>query len=73
MIALGEFRFGIAQSRRHEDYENWLLRLIAVSRVLEIDERTTRHYAEARVELQKAGDPTWLAYTVFGDPFATVQ
>ncbi len=57
MIVLGEFRFGIAQSRRHDDYENWLLRLIAASRVLEIDERTTRHYAEARVDLKGIGRP----------------
>jgi hypothetical protein len=28
---------------------------------------------QARAELRKAGDPTWLAYTVFGDPFATIE
>ncbi len=28
---------------------------------------------EARLAIKAAGDPTWLAYTVFADPFATVQ
>jgi CHAT domain-containing protein len=28
---------------------------------------------EARAEIKSAGDPTWLAYTVFADPLATVQ
>jgi hypothetical protein len=28
---------------------------------------------EARLEIRPQGDPTWLAYTVFADPLATVQ
>ena len=28
---------------------------------------------EARLEIKPLGDPTWLAYTVFADPLATVQ
>ena len=28
---------------------------------------------EARAAIKPLGDPTWLAYTVFADPFATVQ
>lgn len=27
---------------------------------------------EARLAIKKTGDPTWLAYTVFADPFATI-
>lgn len=32
-----------------------------------------RAFQEARLAIKAAGDPTWLAYTVFADPFATVQ
>lgn len=28
---------------------------------------------QARIEIRSSGDPTWLAYTVFADPLATVQ
>jgi CHAT domain-containing protein len=28
---------------------------------------------EARLAIRNPGDPTWLAYTVFADPFATVR
>jgi tRNA(fMet)-specific endonuclease VapC len=65
-IVLGEYRFGIAQSRRRKEYEKWLVALIAATRVLPIDQETTSHYAEVRSELKKAGKPIpsndlWLA------------
>jgi tRNA(fMet)-specific endonuclease VapC len=56
-IVLGEYRFGIAQSRRRKEYEKWLEELIAATRVLPIDEQTTGHYAQIRSELKKAGKP----------------
>ena len=56
-IVLGEYRFGIAQSRRRKEYEKWLGELIAAARVLPVDEETTSHYAEVRLELKKAGKP----------------
>ncbi len=28
---------------------------------------------EARLEIKRSGDPTWLAYTVYADPFAVVE
>ena len=37
VIVVGEFRFGLAQSRKRGDYESWLQKLIAVTRVLDID------------------------------------
>ena len=45
VIVLGEYRFGIGQSRRRSEYEKWLRELIAATRVLEIEEETSRHYA----------------------------
>jgi tRNA(fMet)-specific endonuclease VapC len=57
VIVLGEFRFGAAQSRKRKDYENWLVKLIAASFVLHIDEQTTTYYAAVRFELKQIGRP----------------
>lgn len=57
VIVLGEYRFGIAQSRRSKEYETWLEELIAVTRVLAVDEESSRHYAQIRAELKRAGSP----------------
>jgi tRNA(fMet)-specific endonuclease VapC len=56
-IVLGEYRFGIAQSRRRKEYEMWLEELVAATRVLSVDEQTSSHYAQVRSELKKAGKP----------------
>lgn len=57
VIVLGEYRFGIAHSRRRKEYEKWLGELIAASRILPIDQETSVHYARIRAELKKAGQP----------------
>ena len=57
VIVLGEYRFGIGQSRRRSEYEKWLRELIAATRVLEIEEETSRYYAGIRAALKKAGRP----------------
>jgi predicted nucleic acid-binding protein len=57
VIVLGEYRFGIAQSRRRNEYEKWLGELIAATRVLLVDDETSGHYAKIRAELKKAGLP----------------
>lgn len=56
-IVLGEYRFGISQSRRRKEYEKWLGEMIAATRVLPVDEETSGHYAQVRSELKKAGRP----------------
>jgi tRNA(fMet)-specific endonuclease VapC len=56
-IVVGEYRFGISQSRRRKEYEKWLEELIAATRVLPVDQETTSHYAQVRSELKKAGKP----------------
>ena len=68
-IVLGEYRFGIGQSRRRKEYEKWLEELIAATRVLSADEETSKHYAQIRSELKKAGKPIpsndlWIAALV---------
>jgi tRNA(fMet)-specific endonuclease VapC len=57
VIVLGEYRFGIAHSRRRNEYEKWLNELIAATRVLPVDQETSTHYARIRGELKKAGQP----------------
>jgi len=57
VIVLGEYRFGIAHSRRRREYEKWLEELVAVTRVLPVDQATSGHYAQIRAELKKGGRP----------------
>jgi tRNA(fMet)-specific endonuclease VapC len=57
VIVLAEYRFGIGQSRRRSEYERLLRELIAATRVLVIEEETSRHYAGIRAALKKAGSP----------------
>jgi tRNA(fMet)-specific endonuclease VapC len=66
VIALGEYRYGIRQSRNRVKYERWLEVLMERCRVLEVDERTTEDYAEVRAELKHAGqaipgNDVWIA------------
>jgi tRNA(fMet)-specific endonuclease VapC len=57
VIVLGEYRYGIAQSRHKTRYKRWLDGLIADCRVLDIKEETTHHYAAINLALRQAGRP----------------
>lgn len=57
VVVLGEYRFGIAQSRHRASYESWLKEWIAVVIVLNIDEETTHSYSAIGLELKKEGKP----------------
>lgn len=66
VIVLGEYRFGIAQSRHRRQYERWLKEFVSVARVLEVNEETAIWYAEVRIQLKEAGTPipsndAWIA------------
>jgi predicted nucleic acid-binding protein len=66
VIVLGEYRFGIARSRRRAEYERWLLESLLYCRVLTIDEETIFAYAAIRSELRDEGKPipsndVWIA------------
>lgn len=70
VIALGEFRYGIAQSRQRATYENWLEKYLPTFEVLSINDDTTLHYASIRVALKKTGQPipandAWIAALCF--------
>jgi tRNA(fMet)-specific endonuclease VapC len=66
VIVLGEYRYGLAQSRYRHKYEHWLGELISACTVLHVDEETAVFYAGLRGELKEAGTPipsndTWIA------------
>ena len=66
VIVIGEYRYGIAQSRNRSRYERWLDGFIADCTVLDIDEQTSHHYAAISIELRQAGKPipandVWIA------------
>jgi len=66
VIVLGEYRFGIATSRRRREYEAWLTRGRAFWSVLPVVEETATHYAAIRLQLKRAGaslpaNDVWIA------------
>ena len=66
VIVIGEYRYGLFESRHRQALETFLDTLIRESLVLRVDEATTRHYAALRSELRKAGRPipendVWIA------------
>ena len=66
VIVLGEYRYGIQQSRERQRYEHWLVEYLPNFRVLNVDEQTTISYAAVRGELKRAGTPipsndVWIA------------
>jgi predicted nucleic acid-binding protein len=52
VIVLGEYQYGIQQSRNRQRYEQWLTESIRNYRVLDVDEDTARSYATFRPELK---------------------
>lgn len=57
VVVIGEYRYGIARSRRSSRYREWLDNLIEDCRVLDLTDETTHHYAAIGVELRQAGRP----------------
>lgn len=55
VIVLGEYRLGIAQSRRRTAYESWLREWMNAVTVLNVDEDTTQQYAAIALELKRSG------------------
>lgn len=57
VIVLGEYRYGIAQSRYQARYRRWLEGLIVDCNVLDVNEGTSHYYAAINLELRQAGKP----------------
>jgi tRNA(fMet)-specific endonuclease VapC len=54
---LGEYRYGIRQSRYRVQYERWLAEVVPNCRVLGVDEGTAEQYAAVRDQLKRSGHP----------------
>ena len=66
VIVLGEFRYGIAQSRHRAAYEQWLHAQLRHFDVLPVTDETAIAYAALRVTLKQKGTPipandAWIA------------
>jgi len=54
-VVLGEYLFGIRQSRFRVSYETWLRSRLALFIMLPVGTETAAHYADIRLELKPAG------------------
>jgi len=66
VIVIGEYLFGISQSRQRIGYERWMNGFVGASRTLEITAETAAMYAEIRSEVKRSGTPipsndVWIA------------
>ncbi len=66
VIVLGEFRYGIAESRHRAAYERWLETNLPHFDVLTVTDDTAVAYATLRVTLRRSGRPipandAWIA------------
>jgi len=65
-IVLGEYYFGIRQSRYRRRHEGWLRRHLPLAEVATVTSGTADIYAEIRLRLKRTGTPipsndTWIA------------
>ncbi len=66
VVVLGEYYFGIRQSRHLKTYEKWIEENMPLWKMLDVTSRTAKHYGAVRSELKKAGTPipendVWIA------------
>jgi tRNA(fMet)-specific endonuclease VapC len=66
VIVIGEFRYGIAQSRHRATYEKWLDSQLRHFETLTVTTQTASSYASLRLALKKKGSPVpandaWIA------------
>lgn len=65
-VVLGEYYFGIRQSRHRSRYEDWLRRYLPLAEIAAVTSVTADAYADIRLELKRLGHPippndAWIA------------
>ena len=65
-IVLGEYYFGIRQSRHRGRYEDWLRRYLSLAEIAVVNHATANYYADIRMKLKRSGSPipsndAWIA------------
>jgi len=66
VIVLGEFRYGIAESRHRAQYEAWLTTYLPEFDILQVTAETAVMYSTLRIALKRSGRPipandAWIA------------
>lgn len=57
IISVGEYVYGLTQSRHQKELADWLEAFLARAELLQIGRKTLPHYAEVRRQLKKDGTP----------------
>ena len=65
-VVLGEYYFGVRQSRHRSRYEDWLARYLPLTEIATVTSTTANAYADIRLELKRLGTPippndVWIA------------
>ena len=65
-VVLGEYYFGIRQSRHRLRYQKWLSRFLPLTEIATVTSATADAYADIRLELKQRGSPippndVWIA------------
>ena len=65
-VVLGEYYFGIRQSRHRSRYQEWLARYLPMTEIAAVNATTANAYADIRLELKRLGTPipsndAWIA------------
>jgi len=66
VIVLGEYLYGIRQSRYRDRYETWLNQNLPFTKIQPVTDQTANEYADLRIYLKKKGTPmpandVWIA------------
>jgi predicted nucleic acid-binding protein len=66
VVVLGEYYFGVLQSRHRPRYEQWLAENLPVAELAVVGHATARAYGQLRFELKRRGTPipandAWIA------------
>lgn len=56
-IVLGEYHYGIRQSRHRDRYEEWLTKNLPYTEIQPVSDLTACHYADLRIRLKTEGTP----------------
>jgi tRNA(fMet)-specific endonuclease VapC len=57
VIVLGEYQYGIRQSRHRLRYEEWLAQNLPLTEIISITPTSASHYANLRLHLKSQGSP----------------
>jgi predicted nucleic acid-binding protein len=57
VVVLGEYRYGIGQSRYRRSYQAWLDEALEDLQIVPVMDATAREYSRVLLELRRAGTP----------------